>query len=102
MPPKMPSVRIAVAVVVCVVDPVVVLFIAMVLAGAISYGGLPVKQYPNVQFPLVTVTVTQNGAAPSEMETQITRPVEDAVAGFAKKLALKEKFASAWQQKENQ
>ena len=62
--------------------PVAVLFIAMVLAGMISYGGLPVKQYPNVQFPLVTVTVTQNGAAPSEMETQITRPVEDAIAGL--------------------
>ena len=62
--------------------PVAVLFIAMTLAGLIAYGGLPVKQYPNVQFPLVTVTITQNGAAPSEMETQVTRPVEDAIAGL--------------------
>ena len=63
--------------------PVAVLFIALVLAGWISYGGLAIKQYPNVQFPIVAVTVTQNGAAPGEMETQITRPVEDAIAGVS-------------------
>ncbi|OYU71447.1 MAG: multidrug transporter AcrB [Alphaproteobacteria bacterium PA2] len=62
--------------------PVAVLFIAMILAGLIAYGGLPVKQFPNVQFPLVTVTVTQNGAAAAELETQVTRPVEDALAGI--------------------
>jgi HAE1 family hydrophobic/amphiphilic exporter-1 len=63
--------------------PVAVLFIALVLAGIISYGGLAVKQFPNVQFPVVSVTVTQNGAAPGEMETQITRPIEDALAGIS-------------------
>ncbi|MDX5330406.1 MAG: efflux RND transporter permease subunit [Caulobacteraceae bacterium] len=62
--------------------PVVVLFIALTLAGLIAYGGLPVKLFPDVQFPAVTVTVTQSGAAPGEMETQITRPVEDALAGI--------------------
>jgi HAE1 family hydrophobic/amphiphilic exporter-1 len=62
--------------------PVVVLFIALTLAGMISYGNLPVKLFPNVQFPMVSVTVTQSGAAPGEMETQITRPVEDALAGI--------------------
>ena len=56
------------------------LFIGLIMAGLIAYTGLPVKQYPNVQFPVVAVTVTQNGAAPGEMETQITRPVEDALA----------------------
>ncbi len=61
--------------------PVTVLFIGLVLAGLIAYSGLAVKAYPNVQFPLVAVTVTQSGAAPGEMETQITRPVEDAIAG---------------------
>ncbi|MEW5688055.1 MAG: efflux RND transporter permease subunit [Pseudomonadota bacterium] len=61
--------------------PVAVLFIGLVLAGLIAYGGLAVKQYPNIQFPVVAVTVTQSGAAPGEMETQITRPVEDAIAG---------------------
>jgi HAE1 family hydrophobic/amphiphilic exporter-1 len=63
--------------------PVAVLFLGLVLAGMIAYAGLPVKKYPNIQFPVVTVTVTQNGAAPAQMETQITRPVEDALAGLS-------------------
>jgi HAE1 family hydrophobic/amphiphilic exporter-1 len=63
--------------------PVAVLFLGLIMAGLISYTGLPIKQYPNIQFPVIAVTVTQNGAAPGEMETQITRPVEDAVAGVS-------------------
>jgi hydrophobic/amphiphilic exporter-1 (mainly G- bacteria), HAE1 family len=63
--------------------PVAVLFIGLVLAGVIAYLSLPIKQWPNIQFPIVAVTVTQNGAAPGEMETQITRPVEDAVASVS-------------------
>src|SRR4051794_16978543 len=63
--------------------PVAVLFVAVVMAGLISYTGLPIKQYPNVSFPVVAVTVTENGAAPDQMETQVTRPVEDAMAGIA-------------------
>jgi len=62
--------------------PVAVLFIALILAGIASYMMLPIKQYPNVSFPLVAVTITQSGAAAGEMETQITRQVEDALAGI--------------------
>ncbi|WP_297692457.1 efflux RND transporter permease subunit, partial [Phenylobacterium sp.] len=63
--------------------PVAVLFIALVLAGLFAYTGLPIKQYPNVSFPVVAVTVTESGAAPDQMETQVTRPVEDAMSGIA-------------------
>jgi HAE1 family hydrophobic/amphiphilic exporter-1 len=63
--------------------PVAVLFIALIIAGIGCYMGLPIKQFPNVEFPAVTVTVTQSGAAPGEMETQVTRPVEDAVASIS-------------------
>jgi HAE1 family hydrophobic/amphiphilic exporter-1 len=63
--------------------PVAVLFIALILAGVFAYGGLPIKQFPNVQFPAVSVTVTQSGAAPAEIETQITRQVEDAMSGIS-------------------
>jgi hydrophobic/amphiphilic exporter-1 (mainly G- bacteria), HAE1 family len=63
--------------------PVALLFIAAVLAGTLSYNLLPIKRFPNVTFPAVGVLVTENGAAPAEVETQITRPVEDAMAGIA-------------------
>jgi hypothetical protein len=63
--------------------PVAVLFIALIIAGIGCYLTLPIKQFPNVEFPAVTVTVTQSGAAPGEMETQVTRPIEDAVASIS-------------------
>ena len=62
--------------------PVALLFIALVLCGWLSYTRLPIRQSPNVIFPLVNVSVSQSGAAPSEMQNQITRPIEDAVASI--------------------
>jgi HAE1 family hydrophobic/amphiphilic exporter-1 len=63
--------------------PVSVLFIAAVLAGLVAYGGLPIKNYPNINFPAILIQVTRNGAAPSEMETQVTRPVENSLASLS-------------------
>ena len=63
--------------------PVVSLFILLTIAGIVAYIGLPIKQFPNVNFPVVSVTVTQNGAAPSEVENQITRPIENALSSVA-------------------
>src|SRR3546814_13565851 len=61
--------------------PVVSLFLALTLAGLVAYLQLPIKQFPNIDFPIVTVTVTQSGAAPSEVENQITRSIENALTG---------------------
>ena len=63
--------------------PVALLFIIAVLAGLVAYNFLPIKQFPNVVFPAVAVTVTESGAAPAEIETQISRPIEDAMAGVS-------------------
>jgi HAE1 family hydrophobic/amphiphilic exporter-1 len=63
--------------------PVVVIFTAAVLAGLFSYFALPIKNFPNVEFPTVMVQVTRNGAAPVEMENQVARPVENALAGLS-------------------
>ncbi|HEV2364474.1 MAG TPA: efflux RND transporter permease subunit [Caulobacteraceae bacterium] len=63
--------------------PVAVLFIALIVAGLISYNALAIKNFPNISFPAVTVTITRNGAAPAEMETQVTRPIENALAGLS-------------------
>jgi hydrophobic/amphiphilic exporter-1 (mainly G- bacteria), HAE1 family len=62
--------------------PVAVLFIGAVIAGLISYTALPIKNFPNINFPAVLIQVTRSGAAPAEMETQVTRPVENALAGI--------------------
>jgi HAE1 family hydrophobic/amphiphilic exporter-1 len=63
--------------------PVTVLFLALMLAGILAYGQVPIKNFPDVSFPTVTVTVSQSGAAPSEMESQVTRIIEDATSGIS-------------------
>ena len=63
--------------------PVALLFLALVIAGIGGFLTMPIKNFPEVSFPVVTVSVSQNGAAPSEMETQVTRLVEDAAAGIS-------------------
>lgn len=60
--------------------PPIVLFIALTLAGLISFARMDINQMPDISFPAVSVQITQPGAAPTEMETQITRKVEAAVA----------------------
>ena len=60
--------------------PVIVLFIGLTLAGLISFPKLGVQDRPDIEFPAVVVTVTYAGVAPTQMESEITRKVEDAVA----------------------
>ena len=55
----------------------------LVVFGIKSYPNLGVDLYPDVELPLVSVTVTYTGASPEEMETLITRPSEDRVSQVA-------------------
>ncbi len=65
----------------CIRNPVppIVLFILLLLAGVVSFNRMDVNDNPDVEFPLVQVIVAQPGAAPSELETQVTQRVEAAV-----------------------
>lgn len=56
-----------------------VLFAALMLAGVVSFMRMDVNNNPDVSFPFVSVTVAQPGAAPSELETQVTQRVEAAI-----------------------
>ncbi|GLS87377.1 ABC transporter permease [Cypionkella aquatica] len=61
--------------------PILAFFILMVL-GWQSFNALPITRFPNIDVPVIAVAVTQAGTAPAEMETQVTKIVEDAVAGI--------------------
>src|SRR6185295_18412893 len=65
----------------CIRNPVppLVLFIALSLAGIMSFARMEVQNDPDIDFPAAMVIISQPGAAPSEMETQITQRVEAAV-----------------------
>ena len=60
------------------------IFLALAIAGFVALRTLPINQFPSVNVPVVSVTTVYPGANPKEMETQITRPIEDAVAGLTK------------------
>ncbi len=62
--------------------PSIVLFAVLTLLGVISFMTLPVTRFPNIDVPLVAITVVQSGAAPAELESQVTKYVEDAVANI--------------------
>ncbi|SMF68320.1 efflux RND transporter permease subunit [Allosphingosinicella indica] len=61
----------------------IVLFVALTLAGMVSFMRMDINAMPDISFPAVTVTVNQPGAAPAELETQVTQRVEAAVRGIS-------------------
>ena len=60
--------------------PVVVLFVALTLAGLIGFTKLGVQDRPDMDIPIVTVSVNYPGVPPSQLETEVTRKIEDSVA----------------------
>ncbi len=63
--------------------PVIMMFIALTIAGLFSFPKLGVLDRPDIEFPAIVVTVTYAGVAPSQMESEITRRVEDSIATLA-------------------
>lgn len=59
--------------------PPIVLFIALSIAGLVSFARMDVNNDPDIDFPIVWIAISQPGAAPSELETQVTQKVESAV-----------------------
>jgi HAE1 family hydrophobic/amphiphilic exporter-1 len=62
--------------------PVTILMLVLVLVvlGLQSRGRLPVDLYPDIEFPMVVITTIYPGTGPEEMETLISKPIEDAVS----------------------
>lgn len=69
---------------VCIRRPVfaTVLSLIVVLLGLMAYDRLNVREYPNIDVPIVTVQVTYPGASPEIMESQVAQPVEDVLSGI--------------------
>lgn len=59
--------------------PPIVLFLFLTIAGLVSFNRMDVNNNPDIDFPIVWISISQPGAAPSELETQITQKVESAV-----------------------
>ncbi len=56
------------------------IMLAMVVIGAFSYTRIPIERFPNVDFPIVAVVASYPGAQPEAVESDVIKPIEDAVA----------------------
>jgi hydrophobe/amphiphile efflux-1 (HAE1) family protein len=61
--------------------PPIVLSIILLGLGWVSFHKLPITRLPSVELPIISVVVSQFGAAPTELESQVTKSIEDAVSG---------------------
>ncbi|MEH2109382.1 efflux RND transporter permease subunit [Nostoc sp.] len=62
--------------------PTIVLFLILTVVGWFSFISLGIDTNPNIDVPTVLIKVTQPGAGPAELESQVTKKIEDAVAGL--------------------
>jgi multidrug efflux pump subunit AcrB len=62
--------------------PTIVLFLILTVVGWFSFMSLGIDINPNIDIPTVLIKVTQPGAGPAELESQVTKKIEDAVAGL--------------------
>ncbi|MCY1488301.1 Efflux pump membrane transporter BepE [compost metagenome] len=69
---------------VCIRRPVfaTVLSLILVLLGLLAYQRLAVREYPNIDVPIVTVNIIYPGASPEIMESQVAQPIEDVLSGI--------------------
>jgi multidrug efflux pump subunit AcrB len=61
--------------------PSIVFSIILLLLGWVSFTKLAVTRLPNADIPVISVAVSQFGAAPAELESQVTKTIEDGVSG---------------------
>ncbi len=68
----------------CIRRPVFATVVALiiVLLGLVSFTRLQVREYPKIDEPTVTVTTRYQGASADIIETQVTKPIEDSIAGI--------------------
>ena len=66
---------------VCIRRPVfaTMINVLLVVVGWYAFGRLGVEQVPNVELPIITVTTTLRGASPEEVETSVTKPLEEII-----------------------
>ena len=60
----------------------VVMSLLIVLIGAVSFKSLSLREYPKIDEPTVTVTTRYAGASAEVIESQVTKPLEDSIAGI--------------------
>jgi multidrug efflux pump subunit AcrB len=60
--------------------PAILFFVMLTLAGVLAFKAMKIQQFMDIELPMVTVSASLPGAAPAQMETEVARKIENAVA----------------------
>ena len=60
--------------------PAVLLFVMLTFLGVMAFKAMKIQQFPDIDLPTVTVTASMPGASPDQMETEVARKIENALA----------------------
>lgn len=63
--------------------PAILLFVMLTVGGLLAFRQLPIQNFPDMDLPTITVTATLDGAAPTQLETEMARTIEDSLAALS-------------------
>ncbi|MBY5315627.1 efflux RND transporter permease subunit [Rhizobium leguminosarum] len=63
--------------------PAILLFVILAVGGLWAFKQLAVQNFPDMDLPTITVTATLDGAAPTQLETEVARTIEDSFAALS-------------------
>lgn len=63
--------------------PAILLFIMLAVGGLLAFRHLPIQNFPDMDLPTISVTATLDGAAPTQLETEVARTIEDSLASLS-------------------
>ena len=68
----------------CIKNPIpaVMLFVMLTLAGLLGFRAMKIQQFPDIDLPTISITASLPGTAPAQMETEVARRLENAVAAL--------------------
>ncbi|MBX5182019.1 efflux RND transporter permease subunit [Rhizobium sp. NZLR5] len=63
--------------------PAILLFVMLTAGGLLAFKQLPIQNFPDMDLPTINVTATLDGAAPTQLETEVARKIEDSLAALS-------------------
>ncbi|MBB2683697.1 UNVERIFIED_ORG: multidrug efflux pump subunit AcrB [Rhizobium etli] len=63
--------------------PAILLFAMLTVGGLLAFKQLPIQNFPDMDLPTINVTATLEGAAPTQLETEVARKIEDGLAALS-------------------
>ena len=68
----------------CIKNPIpaIMLFVMLSFAGILSYNSMKVQNFPDLDLPTINITASLAGASPNQLENEVARKIEDAVASL--------------------